>query len=78
MPARAPWRRHVTGLAAALFLVERAVLPFLVVHLLGKRSDHLAIRTERLGNERVARRAQLGLPDVRGLRLHESCHGAHD
>ena len=70
--------RHVARLAALLFRLVRAVLPLEVHHLLGKLSDHLALRIERLGDERVAGRAQFGLPDVVALRRLELRRRPHD
>ena len=52
--------------------------PLEIGHLLGDLADHFAARTERFREERVARRAQLRLPDVRGLRLPELRRGVHD
>ena len=71
-------RRHVARLAAALLGRERAVLPFLVVHLFGQRTDHGAVGTVGVGDERVARRAQLRLTDVRCLDLLIPGHRSHD
>ena len=71
-------RRHVARLTAPPLLEKAAVTPLLVVHLLRQRSDRAPIRSERSGDERVARRAQLGLAHVRRLLLLEARHGMHD
>ena len=70
--------RHVARLAASLLRGERAVPPLLVVHLLRQRAHDFAVRPHAPGDERVARGAQLGLPDVRRLRLLEAGHRPHD
>ena len=70
--------RHVARLATGLFGVERAVLPFLVVHLLGQAANHLAVWTKCFRDQRMARRAQLRLLDVRRLDLLVAGHRLHD
>ncbi len=70
--------RHVARLAAPPFAGERAVAPLLIVHLLGQRTDDAAVRTEGFGDERVAGRAELRLPDVLALHLLEPGHRVHD
>src|SRR5437870_1953042 len=71
---------HVARLARlrVLALAVRAVLPFLEIHLLGKGAYHLSRRRSHFGVERVARRAELRLLDVRGLHLLEAGYGSHD
>ena len=70
--------RHVAGLTAALLAIEVAVQPFLIIHLLGERADDFAVWSERLRDQRVARRAQLTLADVRPFGLDEAGDRAHD
>ena len=70
--------RHVAGLAAALFGGECTVLPFLERHLFRQLADHLSFGTERLRHERVTRRADFGLPYVRGFRRLEARRRPHD
>ena len=55
-----------------------AVAPFEIRHLLRQLADHFAARTERFREQRMARRAQLRLPDVRRFRLPELRRGVHD
>ena len=50
--------RHVTRLAAPR-LLEVAVEPLLIWHLFREFADHLALRVERLREQRMARGAQL-------------------
>ena len=70
--------RHVARLAA-LRVLEIAVQPLLIGHLLGQAADRRAARSQRVRDERVARRAQLRLPDVLGLRRPVSLRrAAHD
>ena len=58
--------------------VELAVLPLLIVHLLGQRANHLAIGTERLGDQRMTGRAECRCTDVGRLGLHEAGNRVHD
>ena len=69
--------RHVARLAASRLLVV-AVQPFLVRHLLRQLADHLALCVERLGEERVARRAQFRRANVLGFHRLKRRRRLHD
>ena len=70
--------RHVARLTA-LSVVELAVQPLLIRHLLRQAADRLPVRPQRLRQKRVTRGAELRLADMRGLRRPISFGGTeHD
>ena len=54
-----------------------AVLPLEKWHLFGKPADRASVAVQRLSEQRVARGAQLGLPDVKPFGGLHTCRGPH-